>query len=101
MKFTHGLKKIKDTIRGFSNPRGTSILSCAGVVDGTLMRMKKLPSYGDAYSCYNGYASILLLFGLGSNERTAIVVNQDQLGPLKFTINSCPCVFKDNIESRM
>ena len=87
MNFTHSLKKIKDTIRGFSNPCGTSILSCAGVVDGTLMRMKKLPSYGDAYSCNNGYALILLLFCLGSNERTAIVVNQDQVGTLNFTIN--------------
>ena len=65
------------------------------------MRMKKLHSYGDACSCYNVYASILLLFCLGSNEGTAIVVNQDQLGTWKFTVNSCPCMFKDNIESRM
>ena len=58
IKFPNGTE-LEQAIWNFEALCGLPL--CAGVLDGTFMRIKKLTEYGDSYYCYKHFTGIIVL----------------------------------------
>ena len=95
--FPEGEHKVAEIISGFKAL--CNLPGCGGAVDGTFMRILKPITYGDAYYCYKGYPSILLLLCVDS---TGFITysNCGRAGSAGDAAVFNSSMLKENLESR-